>query len=367
MTGCDVNTDVSVTSLFEPLKLSRGPALKNRFVLAPMTNTQSHADGTLSDDECHWLMMRAKGDFSLTMTCASHVQAIGQGFPGQLGVFGDQHLPGLTRLASGLNAAGSVSCLQLHHAGGRADLDGDQQSVGPSEDKKHNTRALTEAEIEVLIEDFVTAACRAQKAGFSGVEVHGAHGYILSQFLSPTINRRTDRWGGALENRARIIFEILAGIRQACRQDFQLGLRLSPERFGLKLAEIREVAQQVMHSGYIDYLDVSLWDVTKEPEESEFKGRSLMSYFTELERGNVRLGVAGKVMSANDAVYCLANRADFVLVGRAAILAHNFPQKVKANANYVSPSLPVGPEFLHKQGLGNAFVNYLRNFPGFVT
>src|SRR6056297_2478769 len=97
----------TMQSLFEPLTFARGPAMKNRFMLAPLTNSQSHADGRLSDDEFNWLLMRARGGFGLTMTCAAHVQAAGQGFPGQLGIFGDQHLPGLSRLAAALREAGS--------------------------------------------------------------------------------------------------------------------------------------------------------------------------------------------------------------------------------------------------------------------
>src|SRR5262249_53699004 len=106
-----------MTSLFEPLTLKRGPAWRNRFMLAPLTNTQSHADGVLSEDEFRWLTMRARGGFGLTMTCASHVQRQGQGFPGQLGVWDDRHLDGLTRLAAAIKAQGSHSVVQLHHAG----------------------------------------------------------------------------------------------------------------------------------------------------------------------------------------------------------------------------------------------------------
>src|SRR5512139_4328493 len=109
-----------MTDLFEPLGLGRGATLKNRFMLAPLTNLQSHPDGRLSDEEFRWLTMRSRGGFGLTMTCASHVQAVGQGFAGQLGIFGDQHLDGLTRLAADLNATGTVSSVQLHHAGNRA-------------------------------------------------------------------------------------------------------------------------------------------------------------------------------------------------------------------------------------------------------
>ena len=109
--------------LFAPLSLTHGPALKNRFMLAPLTNLQSAPDGVLSDDEFKWLTYRAKGGFALTMTCAANVQRIGQGFPGQLGVFGDQHLPGLTRLAETIRESGSLAVVQLHHAGMRSPKD----------------------------------------------------------------------------------------------------------------------------------------------------------------------------------------------------------------------------------------------------
>ena len=225
---------MSYAQLFEPLALAHGPALKNRFMLAPLTNLQSHPDGRLSDDEFRWLTMRADGGFGLVMTCAAHVQAVGQGFPGQLGVFGDQHLEGLTRLAATIKAKGSVASIQLHHAGNRSPKDLVGTPVCPSDDAATGARGLTLAEVEALRDDFIAAARRAQTAGFDGVEIHGAHGYILAQFLSAEINKRDDRYGGSLQNRARIVFEIIDGVRRDCRPDFQLGLRLSPERFGLK-------------------------------------------------------------------------------------------------------------------------------------
>ncbi|HEX5006785.1 MAG TPA: NADH:flavin oxidoreductase, partial [Hyphomonadaceae bacterium] len=163
-----------MTSLFEPLTLKRGPALKNRFMLAPLTNTQSHADGRLSDDEFRWLTMRAEGGFGLTMTCASHVQRVGQGFPGQLGCWDDMHIEGLSRLASAIKAQNSHAVVQLHHAGMRspAALIG-QQPLCPSDDAQTGARALTLAEVHQLRDDFIAAARRAEKAGFDGVELHG--------------------------------------------------------------------------------------------------------------------------------------------------------------------------------------------------
>jgi len=309
-----------MSRLFEPLSFVRGPAMKNRFMLAPLTNLQSHEDGRLSDEEFRWLTMRAEGGFGLTMTCAAHVQAQGQGFPGQLGIFSDVHLPGLTRLASTIRAQGSVAIAQLHHAGIRSpkDLIG-TIPVGPSDDKETGARGLTAAEVEQLTEDFILAAVRAEKAGFDGVELHGAHSYILCEFLSAENNRRDDQRGGSLDNRARVLRDIIAGVRKRCRADFTLGVRLSPERFGLKLAEMRDLAGDLMQSGDIDFLDMSLWDVFKEPLEEDMQGKPLMAYFTELDRGNTKLGVAGKITTGDDAAKVLEEGADFAIVGRAPI------------------------------------------------
>jgi 2,4-dienoyl-CoA reductase-like NADH-dependent reductase (Old Yellow Enzyme family) len=356
-----------MTDLFAPLDFQRGPSMGNRFMLAPLTNLQSHVDGRLSDDEFHWLTLRARGGFGLTMTCAAHVQRQGQGFPGQLGVFADMHLEGLTRLAAAIKAAGSLALVQLHHAGMRAPtgLIGGTP-VCPSDNAETGARALTLAEVAQLTEDFIAAAVRAERAGFDGVEIHGAHGYVISQFLSPEINQRTDEFGGSLENRARLLSDIIAGVRARCRPDFVVGVRLSPERFGLRLAEIRAVAQQLMAGGAIDLLDLSLWDVGKEPEEAGFKGRSLLSYFTELDRGSVRLGAAGKIMSAEDARRVLAAGADIAIIGRAAILHHDFPLRVQADPGFAAVSLPVSAEHLRQEGLGPAFIDYMATWKGFV-
>jgi len=353
--------------LFESLSFAHGPRMRNRFMLSPLTNCQSHDDGRLSDDEFNWLTLRAKGGFGLTMTCASHVQAQGRGFPGQLGIFSDQHLDGLSRLAAAIKSEGSLAMVQLHHAGMRspAPLIG-TQPVCPSDNAETGARALSLAEVEQLTEDFIAAAVRAERAGFDGVEVHGAHGYVLCQFLSPEVNQRTDRYGGSLENRARILFDVVSGIRARCRSDFLVGVRLSPERFGLRLAEMRSVAQRLMSEGMIDLLDMSLWDVFKEPLEEEFRGRSLLSYFTDLDRGHVRLGAAGRIMGGQDAARCLDAGADLVVVGRGAILHHDFPARVQKDPAFEVVSLPVTERYLRSEGLGAAFIKYMGTWKGFV-
>lgn len=168
-----------VVDLDTSMTFVRGPPMKNRFMLAPLTNEQSGPDGVLSDDEYHWLVKRAEGGFGLTMTCASHVQRVGQGFSGQLGCWSDDHLEGLTRLAAGIKLHESISVVQLHHAGIRspARLIG-EAPVGPSKDDDTSSRELSTAEVEELIEDFIVGAERCEAAGFDGVELHGAHGSL---------------------------------------------------------------------------------------------------------------------------------------------------------------------------------------------
>ena len=351
-----------------PIQFPNGATMKNRFMLAPLTNTQSHEDGRLSDEEFRWLTMRAKGQFGLVMTCASHVQEVGKGFPGQLGIFSDIHIPGHQRLAAEIKAHGSLALIQLHHAGMRspAELIG-QAPVCPSDSKKHGARALSKNEVQEVINDFINAAIRAQKCGYDGVEVHGAHGYILTQFLSTRINKRTDEYGGSLGNRSRILFEIINGIRQACGPDFLLGIRLSPERFGMDLAEIKEICQRLIDEDNIDFLDISLWDSFKYPEDEKYKDQTLLQHFTSLDRKNVLMTVAGKIRNGSDVHKVLEAGIDFVTIGRAAILHHDFPVQVMGNPDFKPTELPVSESYLHNEGLSDNFINYMRRWPDFVA
>ncbi|WP_040248608.1 NADH:flavin oxidoreductase [Psychroserpens mesophilus] len=352
----------------EPLTFSCGKTMPNRFMLAPMTNTQSHDDGTLSNEEYHWLTMRAKGGFGLTMTCASHVQANGKGFPGQLGIFSDKHIEGHKRLATEIKSNGSLAVVQLHHAGMRSPEDLiEGQPVSASSIKKHNARELSLEEVKQLKNDFISAALRAQKSGYDGVEVHGAHGYIISQFLSAEINSRTDNYGGNLDNRARLLFEITNGIRQACGPDFVLGVRLSPERFGMKLNEVKTVCKRFIDENQIDFLDISLWDCFKFPEEEDFQDKTLLEHFTNLDYEHVKLTVAGNIRTGTDVQTILNANVDFVSIGRAAILHHDFPKLVLANPDFEPVAIPVSEHYLHKEGLSDKFVTYMKRWDGFVA
>ena len=351
-----------------PLTFACGASMKNRFMLAPLTNCQSHPDGRLSDDEFRWLTMRAKGNFGLTMTCAAHVQSVGQGFPGQLGIYSDALLEGHRRLARTIRDHGSLAVIQLHHAGMRspADLIGDVP-VCPSAHEDSGARALSHGEVQQLRDDFIAAAERAQRAGYDGVEIHGAHGYILCQFLSPEFNQREDEYGGSLKNRARIFHEIVRGIRDRCGDGFLLGVRLSPERFGMDLAACKAIAQGLIDTGEIDFLDLSLWDCFKRPMDQAYQDKTLLEHVMDLDRKSVRLTVAGKIYSARDVQAVLDAGADFVTIGRAAILHHDYPDCVLRDSEFVPVSLPVSRHYLNSEGLGPAFVQYMRRWEGFVA
>jgi 2,4-dienoyl-CoA reductase-like NADH-dependent reductase (Old Yellow Enzyme family) len=351
-----------MAELADPLTLRSGATLKNRFVLSPLTNLQSHPDGVLSEDEFRWLTMRAEGGFALTMTCAASVQEEGVGFPGQLGFHDDKHLPGLTLLAAKIKQHGSHAVGQLHHGGLRSL----KNPKAPSADEKLKAEAMTLDEVRESRDCFIAAAQRAECAGFDGVELHGAHGYLICSFLSPELNRRDDAYGGDPERRARFLHECIAGIRAATRPGFSLGVRLSPERWGLVVTEIRDLAQLLMRERKVDYIDMSLWDFRKAPNDERFQGRTLASYFSELDRGDTRLGAAGKIMSAQDARDVLAMGFDFPVFGRAAILHHDFPKRAAADPSFSAIATPVSEAYLHAEGLGPAFVNYMRTWKGFV-
>ena len=225
---------------------------------------------------------------------------------------------------------------------------------------------MTLQEVKRLRDDFIAASIRAKKSGYQGVEIHGAHGYILSQFLSGEINTRTDEYGGSNENRARIVYEIVNGVRAECGKNFILGVRLSPEGFGLKLSEIKEVCQILISTRKVDFLDISLWDSFKEPNEEEHKGKSLLEHFTEMDFGDTLLTVAGNIRSGPDVIKILESGVDFVTVGRAGILHHDFPKKVIADQKFEPIKLPVSKDHLIQEGLSETFIKYMQRWQGFV-
>ncbi|CUR58332.1 NADH:flavin oxidoreductase/NADH oxidase [metagenome] len=356
-------------SLSAPLTLARGPSWRNRLALSALTNRQSNADGTLHDAELSWLRSRARDGFGMVLTSAAHVNRSGQSFAGQLGAGSDGHVAGLGRIPAALRAEGSVAILQLHHGGLRADATvSGVPSVAPWDDAETGSRALTTREVDDSVRDFVSAAVRAEAAGFEGVEVHGAHGYLIGQFLDHR-NDRSDGYGGPLASRARFLYEILEGVRTATGPAFQVGVRLTAQRYdhGILISESLEVATRLLESDWVDFLDWSLWDAFSTPEGDQCSQRPLVEHVLELPSHGVRIGVGGRVLSAAQAVQALDLGADFVLIGRGAIRHHDFATRALTEPSFASSAEPVTRDHLRSQGIGEPFVDYLnQDFEGFV-
>jgi 2,4-dienoyl-CoA reductase-like NADH-dependent reductase (Old Yellow Enzyme family) len=357
---------MSVSDLFKPLKLLHGSDMRNRFMLAPLTNQQSKLNGVASEFDLEWIEQVSEGGYGLIQSCAANVEASGIAFERQLGIYSDSQLPGLTQIAQTIRAGGALSAVQLHHAGHRANRLIGGIPAPASDFTLPYVKALKTVEVERIRDSFISAAKRAEIAGFDGVALHGAFGWILSEFMSPYLNDRQDKYGGNLENRARLTVEVIHGIRKACGPNFQIGWRLSIERYGLRYEELREITAEIFNQELIDYLDLALWDSAQVVLEGPFHGKTMLSVFTSLPRKGVRLGVAGKIMSAQRAAQLLEEGCDFVLIGRAGILQRDFPLQVKANPRYDSPQTPVTAQFLRSGGLSERFINHMRGWPQFV-
>jgi len=207
----------------------RGMRVKNRMVLPPMVCFGwAGADGIVSEKHLSHYRARAEGGAGLLVIEATCVVPDGRLSMDQLGLWNDAQLPGMKEIAASCSAAGALALVQIHHAGWKSVSECAPVAAGPSvnPDRPDASRAMSTEEIHAVRDAFVSAAKRAREAGFHGVELHGAHGYLLSQFASPYDNRRTDEYGGALENRYRLHVEIGRGIRAACGRDFILSIRV---------------------------------------------------------------------------------------------------------------------------------------------
>ncbi len=357
--------------LTSPMTFRNGVRAKNRIWLAPMTNQQSHDDGSLSDEEHDWLAMRSRGGFGVVETCAAHVALDGQGWPGELGIYDDALLPGLSRLTKTLAQDGATGLAQIFHGGVRApsSLTGKQPWSATAFEAKgaEIPRAATEEDLTRVIGQFRSAAVRALTAGFAGVELHGAHGYLLCQFLSATMNTRTDGWGGSLEGRARLVRETMRAVRAAVPDGFVAGVRLSPEDFGnargIDLDESVQVARWLCDDG-ADFIHLSLWDASKNtkkrPEEHA------VPIFRAALPPEVPIVVAGNVWTRADALRLLEKGASAVALARAAIANPDWPLRVDSAA-WEPRRPPLTTAELRERGLSPKFAEYMRNWKGFVA
>ncbi len=352
-------------ALTSPLTLPCGATLPHRVAFAPLTNLQSNGDGTLHEDEYRWLTRRA-GPFAIVSTCAAYVSEDGKAWDGQLGIAGPQHVEGLKRLAAAIGETDSLGIVQLHHAGAKASLA--EVKLSTADDPDAGIRGATGADLDRVIDRFVAAARRAEKAGFSGVEVHGANGYLFTQFLAPEDNPRTDGYGGDLDGRARLLRETLHAVRASTSASFIVGVRISPvdtwDRRGLVLSDARALVASLAEDG-VDYVHLSLRDAAG-PAPFEDQDPPVVTALRDALPDEVALFAAGGVWTKADAEAVLERGADVVVVGRAAIAHPDWPRAIMA-ADFTPTRPPWDPQMLRDAGVGPDLLGYLQARPGMVV
>ena len=250
--------------LFSPISIGR-LEIPNRIVMSPMGTNYAADTGAVSDRLIRHYVERARGGTGLIIVENTTVQyPLGRGGARHLRIDADEFTPGLNRLAEAVQRQGARVAIQLNHSGALTSAArAGATPVGPSDVPVAPggtiPRPLTIAEIDEIVRYFVAAGLRAQKAGFDAIEVHGAHGYLLSEFLSPYTNRRTDEYGGSLENRLRFPLRVIQGLRHILSLHFPIWMRINGEDFvegGLGLDEVKVIAQALVAAG-LDALHVS--------------------------------------------------------------------------------------------------------------
>ncbi|RJU80295.1 MAG: NADH:flavin oxidoreductase [Candidatus Poseidoniales archaeon] len=349
-----------------------GHIVRNRTVLAAMTNKQSHDNGILSDNEIKWLTRRAKGGFGIITTAATHVSQDGQGWEGEFGTFDDLHIPRLSELANNLKQNGAISIAQIFHGGMRSPqkLTGLQpisaSKNGCEESYSKYSREATEDDIYRLINDFRDAALRCYDAGFDGIELHGAHGYLISQFLGSKTNRRSDQWGGDINSRSKFLVEIIRSIKSTLPKDFLIGVRISPEidKIGIKLHDSITLAK-ILRDECVDFLHLSCWDSFSRSKCEPDDPRSLTEWFTSTICDLPPIICTGGVWDNADAISVFSQGADFVGVARAGIAHPDWAMKI-SNQDYKPQKPPFSSLQLEEAVLSRKFIDYMRLWDGFV-
>ncbi|MFC2034796.1 NADH:flavin oxidoreductase [Chloroflexota bacterium] len=251
-----------MTHLFEPIKI-RGLQLKNRFVRSATWDATADEAGLVTDKSVALYQRLGEAGIGLVVSGFAFVSSLGQAVFGQYGIYTDEMIPGLRRLAEATRKNGTKVAIQIVHSGVNSGYLGGQgiESLALSNIPEINRphREMQEDDIEGIINDFTAAAVRGCEAGFDAIQLHGAHGYLMSQIESPLFNQRPDQWGGSPENRRRFHLEVIRRIRKAIGVDFPLLIKfgvMDDQEGGLTLDEGIETARQMSTAG-IDAIEIS--------------------------------------------------------------------------------------------------------------
>jgi 2,4-dienoyl-CoA reductase-like NADH-dependent reductase (Old Yellow Enzyme family) len=331
--------------LFDPISF-KNLTLKNRLMVSPMCQYSSK-DGFASDWHLVHLGSRAVGGAALIMTEATAISPEGRISPDDLGIWKDDHLPMLKRIVEFVHAQDCKIGMQLAHAGRKGSTyspfagkgecevsaaEGGWTTAAPSavpfSAKYPMPVALDEAGIKKVKEDFKAAAIRANQAGFDVIEIHAAHGYLLSEFLSPLCNRRDDRYGGTLENRARLLMETISALQEVWPKEKPIFVRISATDwvdYGWSIDDSVILSKMMKDSG-IDLVDCSSGGNT--PDAKIPVGPLYQTPFAEKikAQSNVPTGAVGIITEAHQANEIIeSGKADLVIMAREFLRDPYFP------------------------------------------
>ena len=323
--------------LFQTYTLNNGVTIKNRLVVAPMTHFGSQADGLISDQERTFLNNRA-GDMGMFITAATLVQKDGKAFHGQPEATGEHCLDSMKETAQILQQQGAKAIWQIHHGGSKAidDLLDGLDKISASASEAENAREATAEEVEALIASYAQAADLALRAGFDGVEIHGANGYLIQQFYSAQSNRRNDQWGGSLENRMRfplaVIDAVVAVREKHQRDDFIIGYRFSPEEpgdDGLTMTETGALIDALVQKP-LQYLHVSLWEFDKKIRRGGDTAQTRMQFIHERINGKLPLIGVGNLFTADQILAAYETGwAEFIALGKTVMINPHIATQIR--------------------------------------
>ncbi|WP_413299529.1 NADH-dependent flavin oxidoreductase [Bacillus sp. 1P10SD] len=327
-------------ALFESFTFRSKVSLKNRIVMAPMTNFSSNPDGTVTDAEVNYYARRSAG-VGMVITACTYVTANGKGFHGEFGGNRDELIPSLRQLASGIKDQGAKAILQIFHGGRQVPPElvpnGDVVSASAVASEgagKPVPRELTDQEVESIIKDFGETTRRAIEAGYDGVEIHGANGYLIQQFFSPHSNRREDRWGGSLEKRLTFPLAVVDEVKRVAAEHasgpFVIGYRFSPEEAetpGITMADTLVLIDALAKKD-LGYLHVSLQDFWSKPRRGVDDTRSRIEIIQERVGDQVPVIGVGSIYTVDDAIQAIQTGVPLIALGREIIIDPDWVQKV---------------------------------------
>jgi 2,4-dienoyl-CoA reductase-like NADH-dependent reductase (Old Yellow Enzyme family)/thioredoxin reductase len=334
----EVSTDMKGL-LWEPFQLGK-MALRNRIVMPPMVVRYADDNGYVTERNRNYYEARARGGVALVIVEATFVHKSGQAFINQLGISDDSFLPGMKHLVQAIHRQGAKSAIQLHHGGRTANskLSG-LPVVAPSPiplPGGEMPQELTAENIADMVAAFAEAAVRAREAGFDGVEIHGAHGYLVDQFLSGATNKRQDAYGGSHSKRARFLIEVIKAIKEAAGNDLAVWCRINGQEYGVEGGTTPEEAQEtarLAESAGIEAIHVSGFGpgAPNNLTTPKFTTGVIMDAVEGIKRVvNVPVIAVGRITPEAGEKILKEGKADLIAIGKALLADPDLPEKAAA-------------------------------------